>query len=132
MKFKYQVIILSVILSIFCFMFFQCTTKVEPNPNPGVVRLYLVTNPADTCIQIGFDSLTVSEDDFFVLIISQMKAYTNEINYTHLYKDFTGYQDEDMWYNLLDRDQGSYVPQLISETYIAPNSYNKIEFVLYP
>ncbi|MDW7680480.1 MAG: hypothetical protein SCK70_07930, partial [bacterium] len=121
MKLKYQVIFLSTILLTYCLIFFQCATKVEPNPDPGVIRLYLVTNPADTCIQIGFDSLVVTNNDLFNLIISQMKAYTNETNYAHLYKDFSGYQDEDIQYNLLEREQHSYVPQMISETYVPPN-----------
>lgn len=132
MKYKYQVIFLGVILLTYCLIFVQCATKVEPNPAPGVVRLYLVTNPADTCIQIGFDSLTVTENDLFTLIISQMKTYTNETNYAHLYEDFSGYQDQDLFYNLLERDQNSYVPQMISETYVPPDNYSKIEFVIYP
>lgn len=132
MKFKYQAIVKSIILITSFLIIVQCATNVEPNPDPGIIRLYLVTNPADTCIQIGFDSLTISDKDIFLLIISQMKAYTNETNYAHLYKNFAGYQDEDLFYNLLERDQGHYVSQLISETYVPPGNYSQIEFVVYP
>jgi len=133
MNYKYRTIFLCFILLLaYCVILFQCTTKVEPNPDPGVIRIYLVTNPADTCIQIGFDSLVVSSNDQFVLIVSQMKAYTNDTNYVRLYKNFSGYQDEDISHNLLERRLDKYVPQMISETYVPPNNYKKLEFVIYP
>lgn len=128
MKLKYQVIILaSILLSL---IFFQCTNNVESNPDPGVLRIYLVTNQADTCIQMGFDSLTIINSDKFPLTITQMKAYTDEINYAQLFKDFEGYKDEDIEYNLFEREQDRFIPQKIVETYIPPNSYERVEFVV--
>jgi hypothetical protein len=103
---------------------------VESNPDPGVLRIYLVTNQADTCIQMGFDSLTIINSDKFPLTITQMKAYTDEINYAQLFKDFEGYKDEDIEYNLFEREQDKFIPQKIVETYIPPNRYEKVEFVV--
>ena len=110
----------------------QCNDNLSSNPDPAVLRIYLVTNPADTSIKIGFDSLTVTNSDNFTLTIGQMKIYSEENNYAKLFMDFSGYKDVEVEYNLLQRKQGKFVPQKIAETYIPPNIYKKVEFVVYP
>jgi hypothetical protein len=130
MKIKYLVIFLGSILS--ALLFIQCTSNVDSNPDPGVLRINIVTNPADTCIQIGFDSLFITNNDNFPLIISQIKTYTADENYAQLFPNFAGYKDEDIEYNFLEREQDSFVPQKIVESYIPPDAYNKIMFIIYP
>ncbi len=110
----------------------QCTNDLGTSPAPAILRVYLVTNPADTTIRIGFDTLTVTHSDQFALTIGQMKVYSNDSIYARLFSDFSGYRDEEKEYNLLQRDADSFVPQKIAETYIPPKSYQAIEFVVYP
>ncbi|GEM_PF-6193297 len=109
-----------------------CSNNLGSSPDPAVLRIFLVTNQADTTIQIGFDTLTVSSSDHFELTVGQMKVYTNDSIYARLFSDFSGYKDEEKEYNLLQREASVFVPQKIAETYIPPNSYQNIEFVVYP
>ncbi len=130
MKCKRLLIFLSSVL--FTLLFLRCNDNLNSNPDPGVLRIYLVTNPADTTIKIGFDSLTVTNSDNFTITIGQMKIYSEDNNYAKLFTNFSGYKDEEVEYNLLQRKQGKFVPQMIAETYIPPNEYKKVEFVVYP
>ncbi|APF19563.1 protein of unknown function (DUF4382) [Caldithrix abyssi DSM 13497] len=118
---------------IFCALLLMCCNDhLGSSPDPAVLRIYLVTNPADTTIQIGFDSLTVTTKDDFSLTISQMKVYSQEGIYAKLFSSFSGYKDEETEYNLLERQSGSFIPQKIVESHIPPNQYQRIEFVVYP
>lgn len=50
---------------------FSCITGVEPSPEPGIFRVTLQSNPADSFIVIQMDTLTVSKNDWFVVTIYQ-------------------------------------------------------------
>ncbi len=117
---------------LFALMLVHCNDNLGSSPDPAVLRIYLVTNNADTTIQIGFDTLTVTNSDNFSLTISQMKVYSEDSIYAKLFTSFSGYKDEETEYNLLQRQSGSFIHQKIAETYIPPNRYQRIEFVVYP
>lgn len=105
----------------------SCDTGVEVSPAPGVIRVILQSDPADTSIIIIKDTITVSARDWFGVTITQGKIYHGD-NFAILFKDTKSYRVEDVVYNILERKDGQYQKFTIYESYAPPNSYDKLQF----
>lgn len=105
----------------------SCNTGIEVSPAPGVIRVTLQSDPADTSIIIIKDTIAVSERDWFGVTITQGKIYHGD-NFAILFKDTKSYRVEDVIYNILEREAGQYKKFTIYESYAPPNSYDKLQF----
>jgi hypothetical protein len=103
-----------------------CDTGVDPSPDPGILRITLETDPADTAIIIVTDTLTVSEQDSFGVRFFQSKVYKNE-NYAYLFRTKNSYGLETFIVNVIKRTSGIYETYRLYETYVPPQDYNRIQ-----
>jgi len=115
-----EVVALSMCLS-------SCTTGIESSPQPGIVRVTLQSDQADTQIVILNQTLRVSSRDYFGVTITQGKVYSGE-KYAFLFKDKDSYRQEDVTYNILERKDGQYTKFTIFESYVPPVNYTKLQF----
>lgn len=109
------------------FWFLNCSTGIESSPKPGILRVTLQSDPADTQITVLSRTFTVSEGDFFGVTIFQGKVYSGE-RFAFLFKDKNSYRQEDVTYNILERKEGQYALFTIFESYVPPGNYNKLQF----
>lgn len=111
----------------------RCSTGVEPSPDPGILRLILQSNPADTLIVIANDTLTVSEGDGFQVTIYQGKVY-RDANYAFLFTDTSSYRLEDQDLNLvqIDTSTGGYERFILYLSYVPPGDFDRIQFGMTP
>ncbi|MBN1347770.1 hypothetical protein JXJ21_00010 [candidate division KSB1 bacterium] len=104
-----------------------CDTGIETSPNPGILRITLESDPADTSILIVKDTFTVAEDDHFLVTIFQGKAYKDS-SYALLYVNQKSYKEEQIVYNVISRENDEYTKYTIFESHLPPQHYTKIRF----
>ncbi len=109
------------------FMAFGCDTGVETSPNPGTLRVNLVADPADTTIIIVTDTLHVTDSDRFPITVFQGKVYRDSA-YALLYPTVLDNSQRQVEYNLIRRENNEYQKFTIFESYVPPQTYNKIQF----
>ncbi len=108
-----------------------CDTGVEVSPKPGILRITLQSDPADTSIVIVKDTVRVAEGDSFGVAIYQGKVY-NDSAFALLYVTPQAYQQQDVIYNIIKRHGGQYHKFTIYECHVPPFSYDKITFGMTP
>lgn len=113
------------------FIMLGCNTGIEISPDPGILRVTLQSDPADTSIVIVPDTLNVAPNDSFGVTIFQGKAY-NDSFFAVLYKSLKSTQQEDIIYNIIKIENGKYKKFTIFESYVPPADYNKIRFGIKP
>ncbi|NOX38208.1 MAG: hypothetical protein GXO78_11820 [Calditrichaeota bacterium] len=114
---------------LFILLLLNCDTGIEPSPSPGILRVTLQSDPADTIIVIVKDTFVVAEKDSFGVTIFQGRVYSGE-TYAVLYPTLKSYKQEDRVYNIIRREAGGYYPFTIFETYVPPGKYDRIQFGL--
>lgn len=107
-----------------------CTTGVEPSSHPGIVRVTLEANPADTSIVIIVDTIVVSDQDSMDLTVFQGRVTTGKGQFATLYPAIDSYRQEDRVYNVLRRRNGTYARYIVFESYIPPGSYDAVQLGL--
>ena len=118
------VLLLGLILSL---NFLNCNTGIEDSPDPGILRVTLESDPADTVIIIVTDTLTVGENDAFIIKIYQGRAFEDS-TYGVLYPELKSYSQQERYYNLINRENKQYIQFKIFESHLPPSAYNQIEF----
>ncbi|MDZ7338839.1 MAG: hypothetical protein ONB30_09890 [candidate division KSB1 bacterium] len=108
-----------------------CDTGVEVSPQPGILRVTLQSDPADTSIVIVKDTVRVAEGDSFGVTVYQGKVY-NDSAFALLYTNPRAYQQQDVVYNIIKRVGGQYHKFTIYESHVPPFSYDKITFGMTP
>ncbi len=108
-----------------------CDTGVEVSPRPGILRVTLQSDPADTSIVIVKDTVRVAEGDSFGVTIYQGKVH-NDSAFALLYTNPRAYQQQDVVYNIIKRQGGQYHKFTIFESHVPPFSYDKISFGMTP
>jgi hypothetical protein len=126
---NYLNLIYSLSIGFICFGLISCQTGVESSPDPGTLRVILQSNPADTSIIIINDTLTISKYDNFRTIVFQGKAYS-DTNFAILYPTIHSYRQEDDTLNIIYRENNTYKPYKIFESYLPPGNYTSIAFGL--
>lgn len=107
-----------------------CTSGVEDSPGAGIVRVILQSDPADTSIIILGDTVKVVEgSDYFTTTVFQGRVYRDSL-FALLYTTLNSFRQTDDSYNLLERQNGRYLPMKLFETYVPPQQYNRLEFGL--
>ncbi len=108
---------------------FNCSTGVEPSPRPGIVRITLQADPADTSIVIVSDTFSVSHGDYFGVKFFQGKVFS-DTNYAFLFETKESYNIEEVTVNVLSRHDNEYRRFIVYECYVPPGEYDKIQFGL--
>jgi hypothetical protein len=109
------------------FNFVGCNTGIESSPDPGILKITLQSDPADTVIIIVNDTITVGEDDEFIISIYQGRSFADS-TYGILYPEIESYRQEERYYNLIERENNQYVQFNMFESHLPPMSYDQIEF----
>ncbi len=104
----------------------SCSTGVEESPQPGIVRVTLQANPADTTILILTDTVRVTDRDSMGVTIFQGKIFSG-VKFATLFRSVTSYRAEDITYNVLKRDIGTYKTYVVYESYVPPGDYTKLQ-----
>ncbi|GBE27930.1 hypothetical protein BMS3Bbin03_01863 [bacterium BMS3Bbin03] len=127
MQKKYLMLVLSLfVLSGLGLIAFSCSTGVESSPDPGILRVTLQSDPADTFIVIINDTLTVSNSDSFGVTVFQGKVY-HDRDFALLFKSTRSYRTEDLVYNIIKRENDTYRKSIIYESYVPPGDYDRLE-----
>lgn len=106
---------------------FGCDTGVEPSPDPGIVRVTLQSNAADTSIVVLGDTFAVSPSDRFDVTIFQGKVF-REARFALLFEDTKSYRPEDVTYDVLKRENDEYKKYVIYESFVPPGTYDRLQF----
>lgn len=125
----------------------QCTTGVEPSPDPGIVRVMIKGVESDTMIVIQGDSSEFSRWDLFNLYLSTGRIYQGEI-YSTIYNSPTNERKGSDTANILARewldgtpitprdtmritpDNSRWVNYIVFESYVPPGEYDRLYFAL--
>ncbi|MFA3783307.1 hypothetical protein ABRY23_09620 [Melioribacteraceae bacterium 4301-Me] len=127
---NYQHIFYIIVLALSLVAFIvSCDTGVQSSPKPGILRIVLQSNPTDTSIIIINDTLTVSDGDNFRTTVFQGKAYSDSV-FAILYPSINSYRQEDKVINVIERENNTYKPHIIFESYVPPGNYTSIVFGL--
>ena len=108
-------------------IFIRCDTGIEASPEPGILRVTLQSDPADTVIIIVNDTITVGEDDEFIISIYQGRALADS-TYGILYPEIESYRQEERYYNLIRRENNQYIQFNMFESHLPPSAYDQVEF----
>lgn len=107
----------------------KCATDIQTSPDPGVLKVILYSDPADTQIVILSKTFTVSSSDYFGVTVFQGKVFSGE-KFAFLYKDKMSYRQEDVTYNIIERKEGRYREFTIFDSYVPPGDYTSLQFGL--
>jgi len=116
-------------LLLYFFINVSCESGVETSPAPGIIRITLQSDPRDTAIVIVADTFYVAPGDSFGVTVFQGKVYNDTI-YSILYPTVQNYQQKDLTYNLIRKENGQYREYVIFESYVPPGEYDRIQFGL--
>jgi hypothetical protein len=108
-------------------MFTHCDPNIEDSPEPGILRVTLESDPTDTTIVIVTDTLTVSDGDVFFISIFQGRSYQDS-TWGILYPSIESYQQQELFYNLINRENNEYLRFKIFESHLPPMAYDRIQF----
>ncbi len=125
-KKKKQIILHLAIIASVGIILSQCDTGVVESPEPGILRVTLQSEPADTTIIVISDTFSVSEGDWFGVTITQGKIYNGDY-FAILYKDTSSYQIQDLTYNILEQENDEYRQFTIYESFVPPGDYNRLQ-----
>ncbi len=104
-----------------------CSTGIDASPDPGLLRVTLQSDPADTMIVIVKDTIYTQPGDSMHVLIFQGKAYFDSI-YSVLFQNRQEYFPRDHNYNLLKQSSGGYEKFIIFESLVPPQDYTHIQF----
>jgi len=128
MRKRYRIISLyAVVLLLILLTGTSCDTGVEASLDPGIVRVNLVGDQADTSLVIVNDIYTIADGDSMAVKIFQGKVFKDSV-FAVLYRDIKAYQQEDITYNIIKRENNKYKSYTIFESYVPPFEYDRIQF----
>lgn len=104
-----------------------CDAGVESSPRPGIVRVILQSDPADSSIVVLGDTFTVSAGDRFDVTIFQGKVF-QQARFALLFEDTKSYRPEDITYDVLKRENDEYKKYVIYESFVPPGNYDRLQF----
>jgi hypothetical protein len=107
----------------------QCSTGVERSLDPGIVKVVLQSNPADSSIVILGETYLVDSSSVFNVQISQGKIYIDSY-FSDLLPEIDDFQDSGNAYNILEKENDGYKQIKIFETFAPPDNFTKLQFAL--
>ncbi len=112
----------------------QCSTGIEPSPEPSLLRITLQADPGDSTIIIADDTIYARPRDSMQITIFQGKTFMDgdgfvDSNYSVLFKDTLQSFTRDWDYNILKRNEdGEYRRYTIFESFVPPGEYDSLQF----
>jgi len=97
---------------------------------PGIVRVVLQADPDDTEMVILGETITVSEGDSMAINVFQGKAWSVDDNYAILFPSVSHFFQDQLIYNVLKRENDSYLPYVVFESFVPAGKYNAISMGL--
>lgn len=125
---KFRKLLLLILCAIFVI---TCDNSIYESPDPGVLRVILSSDPADTVVTIASKQFVISNRDSLGIKIFQGKVYHDTI-YAFLYRELWSYKQEEVVYNIIKLENDGYKSHKIFESYVPPNKYNRIQFGVNP
>ena len=119
MKYLFPLIILLILAA--------CNNGVERSKDPGIIRVLLQSDPADTTIVILNKTYSVDSTSVFNVSVAQGKVYTDSF-YNQLYHKINDFTDVQNTYNILEQENGVYKTIKLFEYYAPVNVYQKLQF----
>jgi hypothetical protein len=125
----------------------DCTTGVDPSPDPGIVRVMIKGVESDTMIVIQSDTSEFSRWDLFNLYLSTGRVYARDV-YSTIYNNLSNERKGADTVNILAREwlDGSpitprdtmritpqnsrWIKYLVFESYVPPGEYDRLYFSL--
>jgi len=123
---KYLVFLHVMTMVLIAVLMLRCDTGVVESPEPGILRITLQSEAADTTLIVISDTLSVSENDWFGVTITQGKVYNGDY-FAILYKDTSSYQIQDITYNILEQENEQYRKFTMYESFAPPGDYDKLQ-----
>jgi len=109
-------------------MVISCDSGVEPSPDPGMLRVTLQANPADTMVVLNQDTIYSDPRDSVNIKIFQGRVYRDSI-FSFLYQNLDEYIQEDHEYNLFNRgEDNNFKEFVVFESLLPPENYNVLQF----
>lgn len=111
-----------------------CDTGVDPSPDPGVIRLLLEADAADSVVVIGSKRYALGNDTTSALMrirIGQALIY-RDTTYAALYRRLNSFQIQDPLVDVLETDsEGSLSNHLLFESYLPPAAYDSLQLAMH-
>ena len=126
---KYILRIFLLMLFALSLFIFNCDTGVESSPNAGILRITLQSDPTDNSIVVTGDTLVASEEDIFEVTVFQGRAFQDSL-FALLFNDVESSRQQDVIYNIIERENGEYKEFILFESFVPPGRYDKIQFGL--
>ena len=108
-----------------------CDSGVAPSPTPGVLRVLLRADAADTTKEIVGQHISLDEvqQKRFMVTLTQGQAY-RDTAFSLLYRTLRSFQIEDESYNVLARENQEPPTYVVYETRLPPASYDSLQLVV--
>jgi len=117
------------IIIVLGFFVVHCSTGVERSLEPGIVKVVLQSNPADTSIVILGQTYSVDSSSFFILEVSQGKIYIDSY-FSDLLPKLDDFQDNGKAYNILAKEDDVYRKIKLFETFAPADNFTKLQFAV--
>ena len=129
----------------------NCTSIVKESPNPGVLQVWIATNPD------ARDSLGIVKGDLFILEVTEIyvySAYNTDTAFTRIYDNVDAYMDTINYVNAFQFElnidtiidtidtvvdtiidtlaTGNFAASKVGESYLPPRTFNKLILSIYP
>lgn len=126
----YRFVLFEIVCLITLVILFNCSTGIVPSPEPGIIKVTLQADPADTLIVVTGDSLITIDGDSCHVKIYQGKAFIKDTTFAILYQNTSDYYEVEHNYNLLKREKNIYKEYTIFQSFLPPDNYSKIKFAI--
>ncbi|MBT4034618.1 MAG: hypothetical protein HOB84_10510 [Candidatus Marinimicrobia bacterium] len=101
-------------------------TKADEQIGPGILRVVLEPDPADSTITILGETYSYSENDSLGINIYQGRAVTVDSNFALLYESVNSWRQDQHTYNLLLRNEDEFVHHTVFESFVPPGEYASV------
>jgi len=110
----------------------SCTdlTGASEEKGPGILRIILEADPADSTINILGQTYGISENDSLGVNIYQGRAVNADSNFALLYTNVESWRQDQHTYNLLKTIEGVSVQHTVFESFVPPGDYSAISMGL--
>lgn len=103
-----------------------CLTDVPPSPEPGVLRVTLQADPADSTIEMLGRTQTMQRGDAFILSLSNGAAYRDS-SFVLLMSDLQAFRPSSRIVNIVERSGGDAPVHKLFETLVPPAVYDSLK-----
>jgi hypothetical protein len=128
---RYKQFLLALLLDI-PLIFSSCSdlTKADEKISPGILRVILESDPADSTISILGVTYGIGEDDSLGINVYQGRAVNVDSNFALLYTNVNSWRQDQHTYNLLKMTDGVLAQHTVFESFVPQGNYKSISMGL--